>query len=272
MYRLSAKLAPNWSVPWYNRGLLAKLDRRWAHSLMHNTRATELNPDDPAAWWNLGIAATALAEWDFARRAWRHHGVELPVCEGRPDMDLGPVPIRISPKANAEVVWCRRLDPARALILSVPLPESDRAFHDIVLHDGEPKGSRILSGRALSVFNELQLLEASAFQTYVLEIVAPSRADVAALEAAAAESSLSADDWSALEILCIACSEGTPHEHVDPPESNWKPERRIGLAAPTRDVVSALAHDWANASPGRQVRNIECVFARDAATGADSDN
>ena len=270
MYRLSARLAPNWSVPWYNRGLLAKFDRRWADSLSHNARAAELNPDDPATWWNLGIAATALADWDCARRAWRHHGVELPTCEGRPDMDLGPVPIRISPQANAEVVWCRRLDPARALILSVPLPESGRAFHDVVLHDGEPKGSRILSGRALSVFNELQLLEASKFRTYVLEVVAPSRADVSALEAAAAESALSADDWSALEILCIACSEGTPHEHIDPPDSEWKPERRIGVAATTRNVVSALAQNWANASPDRQVRNMECVFTRDGVNATDS--
>src|SRR6516162_10568124 len=110
LYRLSSTFAPNWSAPWYNRGLIAKFERRWADSIAFNARATRLNPDNPAAWWNLGIAATAIGEWGKAREAWRHHGVELPAGEGRPDMDLGPVPIRICPEENGEVVWCRRLD------------------------------------------------------------------------------------------------------------------------------------------------------------------
>jgi tetratricopeptide (TPR) repeat protein len=54
--------APDWSVPWYNLGLAYKCQRRWPESLRCNLRAAELDPTDEAAWWNTGIAATALGE------------------------------------------------------------------------------------------------------------------------------------------------------------------------------------------------------------------
>ena len=33
-------------------------------------RAARLDPEDEAAWWNTGIAATAPGDWAAARRAW----------------------------------------------------------------------------------------------------------------------------------------------------------------------------------------------------------
>ena len=77
-YAGAAFLAPAWSAPWFNRGLLAKLQRRWAESLRLNRRAAELEPNDPPIWWNLGIAATALGEWNTAREAWGRYGIHVP--------------------------------------------------------------------------------------------------------------------------------------------------------------------------------------------------
>lgn len=86
-------------------------------------RAVELDSSDEAAWWNLGIAATALGEWREARTAWRACGIEIPEGDGPPDLDFGLVPVRLDPAGCGEVVWCRRIDPARAVIRNVPLPE-----------------------------------------------------------------------------------------------------------------------------------------------------
>ena len=61
-YRAALALAPQWSVPHYNLGLIAKYDGRWRESFDFNRRAAELAPDDQGAWWNTGIAATALGE------------------------------------------------------------------------------------------------------------------------------------------------------------------------------------------------------------------
>jgi hypothetical protein len=68
---------PSWSVPWFNLGLLYKEERRWADSLRCSQRAAELRPEDGGAWWNLGIPATALGQWDEARRAWRACGMTV---------------------------------------------------------------------------------------------------------------------------------------------------------------------------------------------------
>ncbi len=122
-YRRAIRWDRRWSVPWYNLGLLYKGQGNWPESLRHNRRAVELDSSDEAAWWNLGIAATALGEWREARAAWRACGIEIPEGDGPPDLDFGLVPIRLDPAGCGEVVWCRRIDPARAVIRNVPLPE-----------------------------------------------------------------------------------------------------------------------------------------------------
>ncbi len=39
-------------------------------------------------------------------------------------MDLGPAPVRLAPDGHAEVVWGRRIDPARIVVVNVPTPDS----------------------------------------------------------------------------------------------------------------------------------------------------
>ncbi|MBM5573854.1 hypothetical protein [Deefgea sp. CFH1-16] len=56
----------------YDLALLYKYQSRWAESLRYNRRAAELNPEDAAAWWNMGIAATAIADWETG---WQSMGI-----------------------------------------------------------------------------------------------------------------------------------------------------------------------------------------------------
>ncbi len=160
-------------------------------------------------------------------------------------MRLGPVPIRINPDGSAEVIWCRRVDRARAVIESVPLPESGRRWGDVLLHDGEPVGHRMLGQREVSVFNEIEVLQRSAHETAVVMVKAPSTADIESLLQAFAAEGLAAEDWtSSIRVLCRECSEGRPHEHDSSDatrlEQKWDEERRIGLQHPTRP--------WSNGS------------------------
>src|SRR6185436_9533696 len=150
-YEKAIKAAPDWSVPWYNLGLLYKYEHNWSESLRCNRRAAELDPQDEAAWWNLGIAATALNNWPEARRAWKAFGIELPEGEGPIEEDYAATPISLNSTDGGEVVWCRRIDPARAIIDSIPFPKSGHRYSDLLLHDGAPNGYRMIQGQEVPV-------------------------------------------------------------------------------------------------------------------------
>lgn len=51
---------PENPVLYYNLGLIYKYRREWLQSFEFNQGAHMLDPDDEAACWNRGIAATAL--------------------------------------------------------------------------------------------------------------------------------------------------------------------------------------------------------------------
>lgn len=245
-YRKAAGLDPAWSVPWFNLGLLAKRRRRWSESLEFNRRATELDSTDEGAWWNLGIAATALGDWVTARAAWRGFGLPIPDGEGPLELNMGPVPIRLDP--NHEVVWCRRVDPARAIVKSVPLPESGHGFDDLILNDGAPNGWRWHEGKEVPVFDEIAVLRRSAYRTFQLRARVRSPKDIQTLAELAFASKLAAEDWSTVEYLCAECSKGTPDNHHLHEAPEWKPDRLVGIAAP--DVVSLerLLAEWRRSS------------------------
>jgi hypothetical protein len=197
----------------------------------------------------VGIAATALGEWVTARDAWRAAGVAIPDETGPIEMNLGRTPIRIRPYDAPEVVWTERMDPARAVIVSVPFPESGRRYEDVVLHDGEPRGERLSRGRKVSVFDELALLQPSSYETWRLELMAPTFADLDAAASGLVAANACVDDWTEARVLCAKCSLGSePHEHE--PREVWTPQRRLGVAV--RDMAPFATLDaWARNGAGR---------------------
>jgi tetratricopeptide (TPR) repeat protein len=244
-YRRAIEADPSWAVPHYNLGLLCKYAGRWAESLDASRRALELDASDAAAAWNLGIAATALGEWAIARQAWERCGIELPPGAGPIQADFGPVPIRLDPDGRGEVVWARRIDPARARIVSVPLPESGHRYSDLLLHDGAAVGERRLGERAVPVFNALARLEASGYQTFVLWAPGATPGAIPALEALADEEECGFEDWSAnVRYICAQCSRGPAppgHQHHAPDA-----ERSLQPAVAARSLAAALrlAQRW----------------------------
>jgi hypothetical protein len=168
----------------------------------------------------------------------------------------------------------RRIDPVRARLLNVPLPESGHRFGDIVLHDGASTGERMLGDRlhdgastgermlgdrAVPVFNAMARLQASEFQTFVCFIRCESRTDLDALLRATAPGVGLSEDWTdSIRYVCLRCSYGAPHAHEEKGDSaEWQSERNLGIAAQSRKSVEKLLKDWANGDAGRHIDAIE---------------
>ncbi len=262
VYIQAAAADPSWAVPLYNLGLLFKYQRNWEESAKYNQRATVVNPKDKAAWWNLGIAATALGRWDLARQAWRGFGIKVPDGDGPIDLPCGPGPVRLNPDGEGEVVWAYRLDPARAALTSIPFPTSGFRYGDLVLNDGAPVGYRKYKGKDLPVFNVIQLLEASPYGTYEARVAMPAgREHLERLAEEADRQKAAAEDWTAsVRVICRACSEGRPHKEHDTQEPPADGIHMVGVAARTRKQAEAILSTWADGADGIEVQSLELAL------------
>ena len=273
------QVAPKSFFAWFEAGLHAKARHDWRRCMEWNRQAARLfGPDEaqeigdanPAAW-NLGIAATALGDWATARHAWTQYGVEGLDSGSDPiDMNLGQVPIRLNPDRPSlslqvvpeygatEVVWCWRRSPAHAVIASVPLPESGHRFRDVLLHDGEPKGTRWLGDSEVSVFDELEKLQDSGMPTWQAQVSGATAADVDAFGDIVGQRGLGVDNWSGMNLLCSSCSHGSPdpsHSHQPAPEGTTT----LGLAGPESDL-SQCFDVWTESRPELSVTNVELLW------------
>ncbi len=261
----------------YDLALLYKYQSRWAESLRYNRRAAELNPEDEAAWWNLGIAATAISDWETASKAWAFFGITMPLdaaSTAAPDLKLGLIPVRITQDDQVEVLWANRLDSARAQIVSVPMPDCGVRYHDIVLIDGAPRGTRELNGNPVPVFDWLEFWQRSKYSTYVIEAIVPTELATNTFGKMVADSGLALEDWASnVRTLCKACSEGTPHEHHDhvvEDVKEWQSEREYGVAALNDQALADVLDAWQAAHP--EVEIIEVYNALDADEDAEGES
>ena len=267
-YRRALQLDPSRSSTAYNMGLIYKYRRAWAESFQFNKLAGELDSSDEATNWNLGIAATALRDWATARAMWARVGINVAGTEGPIEDNFGMTPVRLNAdnddNREIEVVWARRLCPARARIANIPTAGTGFRYGDVVLHDGAAVGTRLTAqGKERPVFNVLELFEASQFSTFEANIEAEDLEAVAALESICDAKQLTMEDWTAsLRNLCKACSEGTPHDHHDTQQASteWQTARRIGLAAREEAAARAALAEWGAPNDGRVLQNLQCVL------------
>jgi hypothetical protein len=244
-YRKAVELDESLSGAWFDLGLIAKWRHCWADCLEFNRRAASLAPaDEPAgnpAYWNAGIAATALRDWVTARWAWRSFGIPISDGDGSVEENFGLGVVRLP---DGETVWGRRLDPARMRLLSIPLPDGGFRSGDIVLHDGQPVGSRVSEGREYSVFNVIDRWQASDVPTISIEVQASNGA-LADLLRMSASRELRVENWTAsIAVHCLACSNGRvdydnpDHDHRPVPQPGSP--TRLGFSAEESDVRQLL--------------------------------
>ncbi len=213
------------------------------------------------AWWNYGVAATALRDWSSAREAWRAIGVDPGTGDGPPTSKLGPSPIRLG---GGEVVWAERVDPCRAVIVNVPLPESGRRWRDVVLHDVVPRGEREAWGRTWAVFDEIERMDVGPYPTLECVIRTPSADDRDALDSMFREHEFGAEDWTTnVRWLCESCSLGSPHEHSVNGETTplWVESRRYGFAGPDDEILRRL-REWASQDARRSFAELRVAHGQ----------
>lgn len=230
----------------FGLGVAMKWLCRWEECMEASQNATQLGSDSIGAWWNIGISSTALGKWRLARQAWREANIDVEINDAPLEMEVGRSPVRLK-TTNNEVVWCHRIDPARARIMNVPTAESAHRHGDIVLVDGEPVGSRRSGQRDFPVFSELQILEASRYGTFVVEIENALPAEAQALELLATND-VHIEDWSTIRSLCKQCSEGHPHEHHDGDATESSPVRHFAFATRTEAEIAPILVSWQTSS------------------------
>lgn len=272
---------PDDSAMLFDRGLFAKWRRDWDAAAEHAAAALDLVPaadreGEPAAW-NLGIAATARRDWATARRAWTTFGIAIggsgedPIAE-----DLGVTPVRLNAPPrfigqqellvdgevrDPEVVWGTRLDPARVQLLNVPLPSSGHRCGDVVLHDGDPNGSRVVDDEEFPVFDELELWERSPRPTLSVVLTAASDDDVEDLLEALDAVGLTGEDWTtSVRNLCRACSEGAPGAHDHPFGGGGVADRTVGISGLPEEAEQVL-DTWRRRGDGRGAGELTVELA-----------
>lgn len=272
--RFDALLAAVPDVPDYHymQGLVCKYLRDWTASLHHNLRSIALRTEsDPASRWNAAIAATAIGDREEARRQWTGCGIEIPDPGGAIDAMYGVAGIRLNAWGQGETLFGRRIDPVRARLINVPLPESGYRYGDVVLHDGAATGERRFHQSKVPVFNAMQRMEVSEFQTFAVFATCPDRKDLDALLDARMPGIVFIEDWTeSISHYCLRCSYGAPHSSKDGAHdatrrADWWPERNLGIAAQSRHSVERLLGRWKAKGGGRRLDAIE---SRDVAPGA----
>lgn len=258
-FDLLLQMEPNDRFYHYMQGLARKYSFAWCESLVHNLRAIELSAEfGQAEHWNAAIAATALGDWAQVRRLWKACGIEIPEGEGPIDDNFGVAVVRLNPWNGGETVFVRRIDPVRARLLNVPLPESGHRFGDIVLHDGAKTGSRYDGDQQVPVFNELARLIPSDFQTFVVFVSCSRPEDIRELLESSVPGIGYVEDWTeSVRYYCMRCSYGTTHRHDHDNEDEWQRDRNLGIAAQSRASVDKLLQAWKSAGRERTVDGIE---------------
>lgn len=245
IYNEVIKLRPDWSTPYYNLGLLYKYRNDWEKSLYYNNRSVKLDQENEAGWWNLGIAATALNKWQIASEAWSKCGVEIEIKDNEPNMHLGDTPVRLNPSSNPEVVWTKRIDPARAIILNIPFPSSGHRFYDMVLNDGAPQGYKVIGEIEYAILNELELIKKSDYKTYSCNIYTSDAKKIEQLKNICEQYNIEMEDWSTVRYFCKKCSEGITHENHDNDLKEKDDDvSAIGFALTNGELLKEALQKW----------------------------
>ncbi len=191
LYKRSVKLAPEWSAAYERLGHIYRDRQEWKPALHYNKKTVSLAPGNQEAWWALGIAATALRKWRIARSVWQKFGVTP-----KAPRNSGPIAIKLHYAGQFEILWARSLDPVRARILNIPHPASDRAFRDVVLHDGQVNGYNVAGNKRYPIYCELGLFKASHFQTFSCYLQTQDSGDIEMLERLCREQGIGFEVWS----------------------------------------------------------------------------
>ena len=247
LYKQAARFAPNWSEPHQRLGRLYGRRAEWKPCLHYSQRAVELDPNGATdSWQDLALAATALKRWRTARLAWNKLGYSFRLEDRALNLDMGLVALQLRhPNGNLEIVWARAVDPARAVLDSVPHPGGEFRHGDLVLHDREPCGYRTVRGGTVVVYEAREILRRGHRQTFAALLLTANRRHLETLDRLCLDAEVGFDNWSgAIRQMTSRERAGLPEyfgrETLPAPTEHFL----VGMSADHRSELVALLTSW----------------------------
>lgn len=237
LYKRIAREARHWAAPYIRLGEIYKYRQEWKPALYYNKKAVSLDAGNQWAWWNVGIAATALKKGRLARNVWAKFG------QSTDEPSLGPVSVRLFCQGQFEIIWASRLGPARALIRNIPHPRSERRYGDIVLFDHAIQGYHTSDTYRLPVFDELGLLKRSHYKTFSCVLQSPESRDIRTLRQLCREENLGFEVWgNASRAFASQYFGDTPEYYFH--NFELQPELQVAIAASDQEGALGVLDSW----------------------------
>ena len=238
LFKRITKLAPNWALPFIHLSTIYKYRKDWKAALHYTKKAVALDPSYRTGWWNMGIAATALKKRRIAKRIWNKFGLKSDTSPYR-----HPIGIKLEYEKQFEIIWAIATDPASAIITSIPHPDSDRKYKDIIVYDEKPSGHTVANGKKYKVFDELEIIKRSRFHTFSVLIFDADQAAIQLLEKLCIDAKMGFENWSnaARSFSKIKLQEYYGAEILANSQDHFA---QIAIAAPWKKEVEQLLHSW----------------------------
>lgn len=189
LYKLLVRQAPDWLTPHQALAGIFKERKEWKAVVHYNKKSVALDPSLRQAWWNLSIGAFAIGKKRQAKRIWNKFAWS-------PNQLPRAVSVQLQHSGMLEMVWVQPLNPVSGLIKSIPHPQSDRSFRDLVLFDKNILGYHIADQKRIPIYQELDLLKRSYYHTYSGIIEAPTEADLSLFTRLAYDQGMGFEIWS----------------------------------------------------------------------------
>ena len=235
LYKRVAREAVTWAAPFIRLGHIYKHRQEWKPTLYYNKKAIALAVDNQEAWWNVGIAATALNKRRLAKSIWTKFG--------QPSRMNQLVSIKISYANQFEVLGARRMDPARARILNIPHPNSGRHYKDIILLDNHIIGYHSSGTQRLPIHDELGIYKASTYSTFSCILQQADEKAIQSLRQLCHDAGIGFELWSnASRAYTVKSADIIPEYHTVPTAGDS--EILVGLAAKREHQVIEVLESW----------------------------
>ncbi|MEL6275103.1 MAG: tetratricopeptide repeat protein [Bacteroidota bacterium] len=239
LYKKVIRLAPDFPDAYCALGRLYRKRKEWKPAFHYWKKAIGLDADNREGWWQLGLAAVALKKMNVARSVWNKFGY------GKMDVSA-PFGLHLTHEDGYEILWMQALDPGRCRILSIPHPVSGLRYRQTMLYDRRAmKGTNVVSRRRVPIFQAVDSLKNSPYQTYSCLLHTGAESDVQQLERLAFEAGLGFEVWSnASRAIALQHQDAFPEYYQDIVPRPDQGNTLIALAAIHPAEVERVLNNW----------------------------
>lgn len=240
LWRLIVKLDSEDGEGFLRLGRIYKRRKEWKPALHFLKKGLAQKPDDQDAWWDVGLAATALGKKKLARIIWNKFG-----WNAESTFSGGIISVRAQWGDGFELLWGRRISPALALIGSIPWPDSGLHFRDQVLVDGRPSGWQVVNRKKYPVYDQAGIFKTSDYLTWSCKLSSGHQEHLNLLERLCRESGLGFENWSNSSLQQkIERSGALPEYHQQSPFEESEESVVIAIAARNEDDIKQTLTAW----------------------------